>query len=95
MDTEGAVRLAAAIIKGICRQYKDMYRIGYVDKSVDDFERYSAIASCATLERQICSPYFSNLSLGQDPDYIIQCLKRQVIEEEERHDHQERPDSKS
>lgn len=73
---EGALKLAALIIEGICDNYKEAYSRLYFKRHRGVSEAKSRLES---IERQIRSPFFQKLSMCvSDPQTIIDTLQAQV-----------------
>ena len=79
IDDEGALRLAEAIVGGICEDYRDLLRARLLcikkQKELD--------CEIAATEALIRSNYFGRLSMGAiEPEETIRLLRMQVNEEE-------------
>lgn len=76
---EGALKLAALIIEGICDNYREAYSRFYVKMHDGSSGLAEAKNKMESIERQIRSPFFQKLSMSvSDPQEIIDTLQRQV-----------------
>lgn len=78
-NKDGAINLAGTIIGGICDDYRKAYKSYLRNRYTDHKSAEDARLRMESLERLICSPYFSALSMGaMEGQDVVQTLIRQV-----------------
>lgn len=77
---EGAIKLAATILSGICEDYKRVaYAVLHFSQDTSSEYRSEMCARKVSLEKLIRSEYFCNLSMGlADSDVVIETLQKQA-----------------